>query len=248
MEPVLLAALLAAGLAAGFLSSLFGIGGGIILVPVLHYVLGFEWHAATALSLAVIVVQSPTGIYHHARRGAVSWPLAVPLAAGGLAGVFLGAWLEPRLGVPWLKLLFALLMALAAVRLARAPRPHAEHPRSPVVLAALGVASGVVAKLLGIGGGLLTVPVLALLGVPVHVAVGSSLVPVFTNAAVATGINLADGLALLRLAPPLIVGGLAGVPLGARAAHALPEQGLRRVFAAGLALAAVYVGATSGAL
>ncbi|HLF16236.1 MAG TPA: sulfite exporter TauE/SafE family protein, partial [Candidatus Thermoplasmatota archaeon] len=228
MDPLLAAALLAVGLAAGAVSSLLGVGGGLVMVPVLHYAVGVEWHEATALSLAAIAVQSPTGVLQHARRGAVSWPLAVPLAAGGLAGVFLGAWAEPRLGVPLLKGAFALLMLFAAYRLLSTPRPHRLRPLGPAPLLLLGAAAGVVAKLLGIGGGLLTVPVLALLGTAVHVAVGSSLVAVFTNAAVATGVNLADGLSSWWLAIPLALGGLAGVPLGARAAHALPERGLRR--------------------
>lgn len=241
--------LLAAGGLAGVLSSLFGIGGGLVLVPVLHYLLGFGWVEATQLSLVAIMVQSPTGVWQHARRGAVDWKVAVPLALAGLLGVVIGDVLQPLLAVAWLKVLFAVLMGLAALRLALPQQPASPdaRPLGLVGLYLLGLFAGIVAKLLGIGGGLVTVPVLALSGLPVHLAVGSSLVPVFTNAAVASGQALAHGLDWLP-AIPLALGALAGVPLGAYLAHSLKEQGLRRVFAAGLVLAALYIGLTSGAL
>ena len=240
--------LLAAGALAGVLSALFGIGGGLVLVPVLHYLLGFGWVEATQLSLVAIMVQSPTGVWQHARRGAVDWRVAIPLCLAGLLGVVIGGALQPLLAVPWLKVLFAALMALAALRLAlpRPPLAPGARPLGPAGLYALGLAAGLVAKLLGIGGGLVTVPVLTLTGLPIHLAVGSSLVPVFTNAAVASGQALAQGLDWLP-AVPLAAGALAGVPVGARLAHSLKEQGLRRVFAAGLVLAALYIGLTSGA-
>jgi uncharacterized membrane protein YfcA len=240
--------LLAAGGVAGVLSSLFGIGGGIVLVPVLHYLLGFAWVEATQLSLVAVMVQSPTGVWQHARRGSVDWRVAAPLCIAGLLGVFIGDALQPHIAVAWLKVLFAVLMALAAVRLAL-PRPPvaADADRlGSVGLYLVGLFAGIIAKLLGIGGGLVTVPMLALTGLPVHLAVGSSLVPVFTNAAVASAQALAKGLDWLP-AVPLALAGLAGVPLGARLAHSLKEQGLRRVFAVGLVLAALYIGLTSGA-
>ena len=239
--------LLAAGALAGVLSSLFGIGGGIVLVPVLHYLLGFGWVEATQLSLVAIMAQGPTGVWQHARRGAVDWRVALPLALAGLLGVVIGDVLQPLVAVPWLKVLFAALMALAALRLA-VPQPPVAPEAKPLGLAGLsvlGLAAGIVAKLLGIGGGLVTVPVLTLTGLPVHLAVGSSLVPVSTNAAVASGQALAHGLDWLP-AVPLALGALAGVPFGARLAHSLKEQGLRRVFAVGLVLAALYIGFTSG--
>jgi uncharacterized membrane protein YfcA len=213
----------------------------------LHYGLGVAWTHATAISLAAIALQTPTGVLGHARRGAVDWRLAAPLALGGLLGVAAGDRLEPHVAVPWLKVLFAVLMGLAAWRLVAAPpAPHA-HGRHPALLLAVGVAAGIVSQLLGIGGGLLTVPVLALLGVPIHVAVGTSLVPVFTNAALATAIHLARHVPLLA-GVVLGLGSLLGVPLGVRIAHGLPERGLRRVFAGALTLAAVLVAATSGLL
>ncbi|MEK6975721.1 MAG: sulfite exporter TauE/SafE family protein [Candidatus Thermoplasmatota archaeon] len=246
MDAAHLAVLVGVGVGAGFLSALFGIGGGVVMVPALHYGLGYGWAHATAISLAAIAVTTPSGVLAHARRGAVDWRLAWPLAVGGLAGVTAGAWLQPRIEVPWLKLLFAGLMALGAWRMLR-PALHARwHTRHPAFLLALGLACGVISKLLGIGGGLLSVPALALTGTAIRVAVGSSLVPVFTNAAFASASHLAKGVALLP-GLALAAGGLLGVPFGARAAHRLPEAGLRRAFATALAAAAIAIAITSGA-
>lgn len=247
MDAAHIAILVGVGVGAGFLSTLFGIGGGIAMVPALHYGLGYEWSHATAISLAAIALMTPTGIYQHARRGAVDWRLAWPLAVGGLGGVAAGTWLQPRIEVPWLKLLFAGLMGLAAWRLVR-PALHARwHTRHWAFLLLLGVACGVISKLLGIGGGLLSVPALVLTGTGIHAAVGSSLVPVFTNAAFASANHLALGIDLMP-GLALAAGGLAGVPFGARAAHGLADQGLRRAFAVALMVAALAIAATSGVL
>ncbi len=240
-----IAAFALAGLAAGFVSGLMGVGGGIVMTPVLHYVLKHPWHEAVALSLFAIALQSPLGLYRHHRKGAVSWSIALPLVAGGAVGVLAGVWLEPRIGVPLLKLAFALAMVFAAIRLTQTPR--AGHGRLGLpALAAIGVAAGVISRLLGIGGGLVTVPALALSGVAIHLAVGSSLVPVFSNAAVATLGNVGRDLPWLG---GLVMAGFAlgGAWLGVESAHKLPERGLRRLFAGALLLLAAYVAGTSGA-
>lgn len=238
------AIMLATGIAAGTLSGLMGVGGGIVLTPVLHYLLGRPWPEAVALSLLVIAVQSPLGVHRHARKGAVSWRAALPLVVGGALGVAVGHWLLPRTPVPWLKLLFGLLMAGAAWRLvARPPAPRTDD--LPLVgAAAVGVGAGLVSRLLGVGGGIVTVPALTLLAVPVHVAVGTSLVPVFTNAGLASGANLAGDLAW-QDGIVLAAGALGGTLLGVRAAHALPERGLRRVVAGGMAVVATIIIATA---
>jgi uncharacterized membrane protein YfcA len=237
--------LLATGAAAGFLSTTFGIGGGILMVPVLHYGFGVSFPEATALSLLAMCLPASLGVYQHARRGAVDWRIGGTLAGAGLAGVALGIWLQPRVPTTGLKLLFAVVLVTAAWRLAL-PVPVREGRAGPVLLGLLGAGAGVASKLLGIGGGLVTVPVLTLSGVPVHTAVGSSLVPVFTNAAVAGTAAVAAGLDG-RLAVPLALASAVAGPLGTRLAHGMAPLGLRRAFAGLLVFTAAYVAATSGA-
>lgn len=239
-------ALLAIGLAAGVVSSLFGVGGGILIVPALHYGLGVEFRLATVTSLAAIAIQAPIGVLQHAKKGAVSWRLGIGLAVGGALGVAVGILLQPRTPVAGLKAGLAALMILAAWRMVAAPpKPHARNPAAPLVVA-LGAVAGVASRLLGIGGGLVTVPVLALAGTPMHQAVASSLVPVFTNSLLAASVAIAIG---FDPVPALWVGAgaIPGAILGVKAAHALNAARLKQVFAAALGLAALFIGATSGA-
>jgi uncharacterized protein len=243
VEPATAALLAAVGACAGLASTLFGIGGGIVMVPMLVYGLGLGFREATAVSLLAMAVPVPTGVWLHARRGAVDWGLAARMAVGGAAGVAAGAWLQPRLPVPTLKLMFAGLMLLAAFRMVRplAPREGAPHPAYVV---GAGAVAGVASKLFGIGGGLLTVPLLVLAGTPILAAVGSSLVPVFSNAALASAQALAAGLDWAP-AVPLAIGAVATMPLGTRLAHRAGAPALKRAFAGLLAAAALYVAWTS---
>ncbi len=227
------------GLAAGIISGLLGVGGGIVITPVLHYGVGMDWADAVALSLFVIAVQSPIGVWRHARKGAVDWRLAIPLTLGGAGGVALGHWLLPRTPVTALKVLFAALLAAGAWRMGRPAKPHTGHPQTWQV-AVFGVLAGTISRLLGVGGGIVTVPLLGLTGVVVHVAVGTSLVPVFTNAAIASGANLAHGLAWTR-GILLAIGAIGGSILGVKIAHALPETGLRKVVSIAMVVAAAAI-------
>ncbi len=244
MDPGI-ATLVALGVGAGIISAMFGVGGGLVVVPVLHYVFGVDFKVATVISLAAIALQSPFGVYQHARRGAVSWRLGAWLAMGGAVGVAVGLWLQPQLSVSGLKLLMAILMLYGAWRMVAAPpRTHEGHLPRPAV-AGIGVVAGTASRLLGIGGGLLTVPLLALTGTGMHTAVGSSLVPVFTNSLFAAAVAAGQGVDL-RFAVWVGLGALAGSPIGVRLAHGLAERGLKRAFAAALTVAALYIGATSG--
>ncbi len=221
------------GLMAGIVSGLLGVGGGIVMTPALHYLYRLGWAEAVALSLFVIAVQAPIGVWRHARKGAVDWRTGTALALGGIGGVALGAWLLPRTPVAGLKVLFAGLMVLAAFRL----RPMGLH-RGWLLPMAFG--AGVVSRLLGIGGGILTVPGLVFMGFGSHLAIGTSLVPVFTNATWATAGTLAGGLDWL---PGLLLaaGAIPGTVAGAWAAHRLPEHDLRRVVSVALVMVAALV-------
>ena len=241
------AALLGIGLCAGYLSTLLGIGGGLVVVPFVHYGLGVPFVEATAISLLAMAMQTPFGLWTHHRRKAVDWRLGGWLALGGLGGVLVGEWLQPQVPVPWLKLLFAGVMLLAAWRLWARLHEGEQEAWPWTLFVVLGFLAGVTSRLLGIGGGLVTVPMLVLLGVGIHTAVATSLFPVFTNALAASVGIVAGGQAKWWLAVPIALGALATAPLGTRTAHALDAERLRRTFAVAIALAALYVGGTSGA-
>ena len=113
--------MLTAGLCflAGILSGLLGIGGGIVVVPVLHLILKLPFKAATATSNFMMGLTAVPALCGFVSRGQLDLAVAVPLAAGVLAGANIGAWLMPRIRTRVLKLVFAGLLSLTAVEMAR---------------------------------------------------------------------------------------------------------------------------------
>lgn len=105
------------GLAGGFASGLFGVGGGVIFVPFLILLLGFDSHLAVGTSLAAIVPTALAGTLRHAAAGSVDWKGALLLALFAVAGAWIGAGLSLRLDVQFLRKLFALFLGVVAFRL-----------------------------------------------------------------------------------------------------------------------------------
>src|SRR5688572_17277559 len=168
------------GLAAGFMSGLFGVGGGVVIVPLLLIVAAFPAKLATGTSLSAIAPISVSGVVGYATAGEVDWVVALFLAVGAIAGAVIGTRLLVRISAPLLQILFAGAMVATAVRLVVADADPSGRGHLTVLLAValvgLGLASGVLAGLLGVGGGIVIVPALTLLvGVPLVLAKGSSL-------------------------------------------------------------------------
>jgi uncharacterized membrane protein YfcA len=175
--------LLATGLIAGVIAGLLGVGGGIVTVPVLEYMLRFahvepEWrmHVAVATSLAAIIPTAIASTRAHHARGAVDWSLArawaVPMLVGALAGSLLAAHAKSAV----LTMIFGIVAAAVAIKMAL-PLDHVRFTRSVPrgfgggVLAAL---IGGVSVMMGIGGGTISVPTMTLSGEPIHRAVGTA--------------------------------------------------------------------------
>ncbi|MGZ8975797.1 sulfite exporter TauE/SafE family protein, partial [Methylomagnum sp.] len=164
-----LALYLGFGSLAGVLSGLFGIGGGVVIVPFLAWFFagrGFPPESimimAVATSLATIAVTSVSAVHAHHRRGAVDWPTVFRLAPGILLGSVGGSVIADYLPAQWFKLIFALFLLYVAVRLLLGSSTDGQRTRTPGValFGMAGVAIGTVSSLLGIGGGTLSVPFL----------------------------------------------------------------------------------------
>jgi len=189
MNPLLLVAI---GLAAGVFAGLFGIGGGVVIVPALILTAGFPLVTATGTSLAAILL--PVGIlgvaaYHRARI--IDVRAAALLACGLLASVAVGAWLANTLPAELMKKLYAVFLLyvgwnfIGPVQRARVlfdkTVPAKAEPESPprppaAALLAVGLVAGVMAGLFGIGGGNIIVPLLVVvLGYPAKRAIATSL-------------------------------------------------------------------------
>ena len=248
---------LALGACAGLLAGLLGVGGGLVIVAALAWLLPLQgvpteqvMQVALATSLASIVLTGLSSARAHARRGSVLWPSVWTLVPGLLAGGIAGAVFASALASDTLRWCVAGVCLLAGSQLAfgtpRAAQQRSDAPRSPG-LAAAGLGIGGLSAVVGIGGGSMTVPLLVWLGVPPVRAVG-------TSSACGVAIALASASSYAWLSPP--APGLAGsigyvylpaalgiaaasvtmAPLGTRLAHRLSGPALKRVFAAFLYL------------
>lgn len=235
MSPTTL--LLVVGLAGlvGLSLGLLGGGGSILAVPLLVYVADLPAREAIATSLLVVGVTSAVGVLPHARAHRVRWRTGLLFGLAGMVGAYAGG----RLGalVPPVLLLtgFALLMLATATAMIRSRRTGLDNPgpaELPVFRVLLdGIVVGLVTGLVGAGGGFLVVPALALLGgVPMPVAVGTSLVVI----AMKSFAGLAGYLSSVRidwgLAVAVTVAAVVGSVLGGRLAGRVPADRLRRAF------------------
>ncbi len=176
-------AMLLTGCVAGVLAGLFGIGGGIVIVPVLEAALGvagvdpaIRMHVAVATSLATIIPTSVSSARAHHARQSVDLDLARRWSVFVLIGALLGAWLASQLHSRTLALLFAVLATLVALKMLFFPATRnltTEVPRKPFVpLIPFGI--GGASSMMGIGGGTFSVLALTLFGMPIHRAVGTA--------------------------------------------------------------------------
>jgi uncharacterized membrane protein YfcA len=189
---------LAIGLAAGLLSGLFGVGGGTVIVPMLVLLLGFDQRLAAGTSLAAIVPTATVGVISYAVHGSVAWIPALILAAGAVAGAQIGSWLLARLPQNTLRWGFVGFLVVVIIMLfVVIPSRDAELVLTlplGIALAGLGVFTGIMAGLLGVGGGVVVVPALMFLfGTSDLVAKGTSLLMMIPTALSGTVGNVRRG-------------------------------------------------------
>lgn len=189
------AAFIGIGLAAGLLSGLFGVGGGTVIVPLLVLLLGFDQRLAAGTSLAAIVPTASVGVVSYAVHGSVAWIPALILAAGSVVGAQIGTRLLPRISQTALRWCFVGFIAVVIVSLFLViPSRDAGLELtwlSGSMLLLLGLFTGVLAGLIGVGGGIVVVPVLMLaFGTSDLVAKGTSLLMMIPTAISGTIGNL----------------------------------------------------------
>ncbi len=246
-------AYLALGAFAGFFAGMLGIGGGLVMVPLLTTIFAAQGgfpagellHMALGTSMAAIIFTALASLRAHHAHGAVLWRLVAQITPGILAGTALGAVAAAHVPATPLAVFFSVFVCLVALQMTLNLKPKAarELPGG-VGVAAVGLGIGTISALVAIGGGSLTVPFLTWCNVRVQHAIGTSAavgLPIAlggTAGYVFNGWNHAGlpagslgfvylpGLALLVLASMLTV------PHGARVAHRLPVATLKKVFAA----------------
>lgn len=247
MDPLAILLVAGVGLLGGVASGLFGIGGGILMVPLLLLVVpGTGFKEAKAASLVVVTASSLVAVLAHRRRGSADLRTGLLLGAPGVAGAILAARFAEGVSDRALTVAFGGVLVVVGAHLlvSRVPRGHSlSRGARATVLVSTGFVAGALAGLFGIGGGAVVVPALAFLGVGMHLAVGTSLVAVGINAAATTATHVALGYlpTLLALGVPLALGAVPGGEAGARLAHRLPAARLQRAFGAFLVLAGAWL-------
>lgn len=246
---------LGAGVIAGLLAGLFGVGGGLVIVPIVVMILqaqqlatGFAMQVALGTSLATIAVTGMSSVIAHHRRGAVQWPVFWQLFPGLLGGAFAGAIIADAVPSATLKIVFGIGELLVAIKMWRNSQPNAQRQLpGRLGMGFSGAIIGTISGLAGIGGGTLTVPFLVWCNVTMQRAVATAAaggVPIAifgTIGYIITGwdaqLSLPSHTGFIYW--PAVLGIVATsvvcAPLGARLAHRLPAGTLKRCFAGLLA-------------
>ncbi|MGI9249410.1 MAG: sulfite exporter TauE/SafE family protein [Woeseiaceae bacterium] len=253
-------AMLLTGCIAGVLAGLFGIGGGIVIVPVLEAVLGFlgidpaiRMHIAVGTSLATIIPTSISSARAHHQRGAVDVEVVKRWAVFVLVGALLGAWIASQVHSRVLAMVFATLAMLVAMKMVFMPESRNltdAVPRGPLV-SVIPTAIGCFSSMMGIGGGTFSVMTLTMFNEPIHRAVGTAALFGLVISLPGTigfmfagwnDVRIPQGslgyvslVGFACIAPATVL----AAPLGARIAHAFSEKRLSMLFGAFLVLASI---------
>jgi uncharacterized membrane protein YfcA len=211
-------------------------------------------HMAIATSLATILFTSMSSVRAHHLRGAILWPIVKTLAPGIVLGSWIGPWIGKQMNSSALALLFGIFVAFSATQMLLGKKTAGSRGLpGKIGMFAAGGGIGVLAGLVGAGGGFISVPFMSWCNVKIHNAIATSAALGFPIALAGTLSNMyfgwhAPGLPANTLGyiylPALFViaaASMALAPLGARAAHAMPVQSLKKVFAAILYCLAAYM-------
>jgi uncharacterized membrane protein YfcA len=240
------------GLAAGTLSGLFGIGGGMIIVPGLFYAfrvldIPHDWvmHMAAGSSMVIMIFTSLSSAWSHHLRGDVQWPIFGKILPAIAAGVVLGKTLAYQLNTEWLESIFGLFLLFVSLKMLLnwLPKPDNPGQLKAGIITLIGAVLGLKSGILGIGGGAISVPFLLYAGLPMSQASGTSAsftlpialvgtvscvtftLPTTLTIPWSTGTIYWPAVALV--APFTIL----GAPLGTYLCHQIPSHHLKRAFA-----------------
>lgn len=230
------------GLIAGAFSALFGVGGGVVIVPLLILMLAYDPARATATSLAAIVVTASAAAAGHALLDNVRWTEALLIGVPAMVGVTAGIALKARISSRALTLGFAAFLVVVAGRIALGGQARGlEDPGAAdfALIALLGITAGVVAGLFGVGGGTVFVPALVFLGLGQLEAEATSLAAIVPVSILGTWRQGRTGMVAWHDAAVIGVASTLTAVLGALVAEAAPERALQLGFA-GLLLFTAY--------
>ena len=239
------------GAMAGVLAGLLGIGGGLVIVPMLVFCFvrqeipdAVVMHLALGTSLASIMFTAVSSFRAHHKRGAVHWDVVRKIVIGIFTGTFFGSCVAAQLSTSFLKSFFVIFLYYVAVQMLinKKPKPSRQIPGRWAMFG-VGNVIGAFSSLVGIGGGTLSVPFMIWRNMSVHHAIGTSAAIGFPIAIAGTVGYVFNGLSspilpdyslgyvYLPALLGIVVSSVLTAPLGVRLAHSLPVDQLKRVFA-----------------
>jgi len=246
------------GLFVGYFAGLLGIGGGLMLVTVMVYLFTLQGfpadrmlHLALGTSITSIVFTSISSLWAHQKHGAVRWDILRTAAPGLVVGTLLGTVVAEQLKSKYLAIFFVVFVYCAAVQMFVnvKPKPARQLP-GKVGMSMVSMIVGTVSSLVGVGGGVMTIPLLRLFNVPMRQAIGTSAalgLPIAvagTIGYIVTGLGkdqlpaLSVGYVYLPALVGIVIGTFVTVPWGAKAAHSMPVTRLTKIFAVILSILA----------
>ena len=245
------AAYLVLGAIAGFLAGLFGVGGGLVLVPVLlflfdaqHFSSEHSMHLALGTSMATILFTSLASMRKHHQHGAVNWRVVRDISPGILLGTALGAAVAAAISPRSLGIFFALFVYFAAAQILLNKRPHASRQLPGFAgMSLVGTFTGWISSMVSIGGGTIIVPFLLWCNMSLRNAIGTSAAIGFPVAVGGTAGYILAGMSIHSLPEPnlgfiylpallwVALASATTAPLGALAAHRMHVGLLRKLFA-----------------
>jgi len=240
------------GLFVGFFAGLLGIGGGLILVTLMVYLFTLQGfpedrilHMALGTSITSIVFTSISSLLAHHRHGAVRWDIVRGAIPGLVIGTLLGTLVADQLQSRYLAVFFVIFVYYSAVQMFvnTRPEPSRQLP-GPLGLNFAAVFIGILSALVGVGGGVMTIPLMSMRNVPMRNAIGTSAalgLPIAIAGSVgfiATGLGkdhlpaFSIGYVYLPALIGIVIGTMITVPWGAKMAHRMPVTTLKKIFAA----------------
>ena len=239
------------GLFVGFFAGLLGIGGGLILVTLMVYMFTVQefpadrlLHLALSTSIASIVFTSISSLRAHHKHGAVRWDILRIAVPGLIAGTLFGTFVADQMKSKYLAIFFVIFVYYSAVQMFAnvKPKPTRQLP-GKIGMTVVAIIVGIVSSLVGVGGGVMTIPLMSLCNVPMRQTIGTSAalgLPIAiagTVGFIVTGLGkdhlppLTVGYVYLPALVGIVIGTFVTVPWGAKAAHTLPVTTLKKIFA-----------------
>jgi uncharacterized protein len=222
------------GFGIGLSLGLLGGGGSILTVPALVYLVGQTPQVAVTTSLAIVGANSMMGAMFHSSKGRLDWKVAILFGSAGMLVAYLSAGISKHLSPDILLVAFAMLMLVIGILLLfRHTREETAYTAKPLPLVlASGAGVGLLTGILGVGGGFLVVPALVmLLGLPIQLAVGTSLVVIAMNSVAGFLGHVSSGSFDWMVTLVFVAAGLAGTFSGMRLSSRLPSSKLQKTFA-----------------